>query len=161
MADKNREKSPGIALLLSFVPGLGAIYNGELLKGLSFMGIFVFFIYLLDSNFPTYETVFIALAFVGFYLYTIIDSYKVATTKFSVKESKGETEQRKQEDLSELNDPILSITVILFGFLFLFINLDIIDWETVRLYWPLLLIIAGIKLIYNFTKKEEKHEEKN
>ncbi len=125
------------------------------------MGIFVFFIYLLDSNFPTYETVFIALAFVGFYLYTIIDSYKVATTKFSVKESKGETEQRKQEDLSELNDPILSITVILFGFLFLFINLDIIDWETVRLYWPLLLIIAGIKLIYNFTKKEEKHEEKN
>ena len=122
------------------------------------MGIFVFFIYLLDSNFPAYETVFIALAFVGFYLYTIIDSYKVAMTKFSVKDTEGETEQNKQNKLSEVNDPILSITIILFGFLFLFINLDIIDWGTVRLYWPILLIIAGIKLIYNYTKKEDKHE---
>ena len=161
MADKNREKSPGIALLLSFVPGLGAIYNGELLKGLSFMGVFVFFIYLLDSNFPDFETVFIALSFAAFYLYTIVDSYKVASSDYIKEYTDSEDEKEIVSGAKkEAPDPILATTVLLFGILFLFINLNIINWRSVRLYWPVLLIIVGIKFVYNYIK-EDKNEKKN
>ncbi len=124
------------------------------------MGIFVFFIYLLDSNLPEFEEVFVALAFTGFYLYTIIDSYKVALNSNSNKPEAIEKGKEIVENIKSDSDPILAGIVLFFGFLFLFINLDIISWKTVRLYWPLALIIIGIKIIYNYLK-EDKNEEKN
>ncbi len=120
------------------------------------MGIFVFFIYLLDSHLPEFEEVFVALAFTGFYLYTIIDSYKVALNNNSKKTEILEKDKETFKKLNSDSDPILAGLVLFFGFLFLFINLDIISWKTVRLYWPLALIIIGIKIIYNYLKEDKK-----
>ena len=156
MANKNREKSAGIALLLSFVPGLGAIYNGELMKGISYMGIFAFFIYLLDEPaINTFEAIFLALALTGFYFYTIVEAYnkaKVSSGNLTRDKSTAKVEVKPIEQ----TDPLVSVTIILFGILFLLVNYHVINWNSVRNYWPIVLIILGGKLVYNYFKGGKK-----
>ena len=93
-------KIPGIALLLSFVPGLGALYNGEILKGFSFMGFFAFLIYLLATGKASGWEPLLAIALGIFYFYTIIDTYlscKRDANAFG--EEKIGSEERATKDL--------------------------------------------------------------
>jgi len=159
MENKKGKKSPGIALLLAFIPGLGAIYNEDLVKGVSYIGIFAFIIYLLASNPPGAQEVFLALGLTGFYVYTIIDSYNAAKRIQKAEVEEKEKKSQKKESPKSYEkpaDPVLSLIIIIFGLIFLLINLDIIEWRYIRDYWPLVLIILGGKLVYNSLKGGKK-----
>lgn len=73
--------SPALAAGLGFIPGLGAVYNGEYVKGLVQIAVFAGIIAILNS--PTSDSlqVFFAIGLGCFYFYLPIDSYRTAKLK--------------------------------------------------------------------------------
>jgi B-box zinc finger len=73
--------SPALATLLGFIPGLGAVYNGEYTKAIVQVAIFAGLITAVNSSaFEGYQA-FLGLAIACFYLYMPIDSYRVAKAR--------------------------------------------------------------------------------
>jgi RNA polymerase subunit RPABC4/transcription elongation factor Spt4/TM2 domain-containing membrane protein YozV len=79
-------KNPGVAAILSFfIPGLGNIYNGEIMIGVAFLIIEIllgaFGIFLMRSSSQIREgIIFIAVGFI-FWIYNIYSAYKMAEKK--------------------------------------------------------------------------------
>jgi hypothetical protein len=67
-------KNPGLAALLSLFPGMGNIYNGLYMRGLTFFIIVVSLIGITVHDHPLFG---MAVAF--FWLFNVIDSYRQAT----------------------------------------------------------------------------------
>jgi len=68
--------SPGLAALLSLIPGVGQMYNEQYAKGLVFVLIFAALIQLTDHVSGMF-----GLLIGGFYIYQIIDAYKTAEAR--------------------------------------------------------------------------------
>jgi hypothetical protein len=68
--------SPGVAMLLGFIPGVGAMYNGQFLKGFIHVVIFVLLIIAADNVSGLFG---ILIAFFIFYM--AFDAYKTAEAK--------------------------------------------------------------------------------
>jgi hypothetical protein len=73
-----KEKNPSLAAFLGIFPGMGAIYNGNIIKGITYMLIFTILIVLTDNaNEP--DAVVFGLMIAGFFIFQIIDSYNEAS----------------------------------------------------------------------------------
>ena len=72
--------SPGVALGLGFIPGVGAIYNGQVIKAMVQVLIFGSLIALGDRVHSPLDTIF-GLGAAAFYFYMVIDSYHTAKAK--------------------------------------------------------------------------------
>lgn len=68
--------SPGLAALLSLIPGVGQMYNEQYAKGLIFVLIFAALIQMADHVSGLF-----GLLIAGFYIYQIIDAYKTAEAR--------------------------------------------------------------------------------
>ena len=68
--------SPGLAALLSLIPGVGQMYNEQYAKGLIFVLIFAALIQLADHVSGMF-----GLLIAGFYIYQIIDAYKTGEAR--------------------------------------------------------------------------------
>lgn len=68
--------SPGLAALLSLIPGVGQMYNEQYAKGLVFVLIFAALIQLADHVNGLF-----GILIAGFYIYQIIDAYKTAEAR--------------------------------------------------------------------------------
>lgn len=67
--------SPGIAVLLGFIPGVGAMYNGQYAKGLVHLAVFAILVSLADHN-----GVF-GLFIAGWICYMVLDAYQTARAR--------------------------------------------------------------------------------
>ena len=134
--------SPGVALALGFIPGVGAIYNGQVLKGMVQVLIFGSLIALGDRVHGPLDTIF-GLGAAAFYFYMVIDSYQTAKAK---QLGKPASEWFGLGDL-KMNAPIGAAFLIGLGALFLLDNLGIPVFSQIGKYWPLLLIVAGVLLL--------------
>lgn len=68
--------SPGVAMLLGFIPGVGAMYNGQFLKGFIHVVIFVLLIIATDNVSGLFGIL------IGFFVfYMAFDAYKTAEAK--------------------------------------------------------------------------------
>jgi TM2 domain-containing membrane protein YozV len=65
--------SPGVAMLLGFIPGVGAMYNGQFMKGFIHVMAFVCMIWMADRFGPIMVPVFFA-----YFFYLVFDAYKTA-----------------------------------------------------------------------------------
>ena len=70
--------NPGLAATLGFIPGLGAVYNGEYIKALIHVLIFGGLIALLSSDLPGGYDAFFGIALGCFYFYMPIEAYRTA-----------------------------------------------------------------------------------
>lgn len=134
--------SPGVALALGFIPGVGAIYNGQLTKAISQVLIFGCLIALDNRVHGGLDVVF-GLAASAFYFYMVIDSYNTAKAKSMgkpVPDIFGLGEIR-------LNAPIGAGLLIVLGILFLLDNLGVPVISQISRFWPVLLIVAGFLLL--------------
>jgi hypothetical protein len=68
--------SPGVAMLLGFIPGVGAMYNGQFIKGFVHVIIFVMLI-IAANNISEYFGLLIAF----FFFYMVFDAYKTAQAR--------------------------------------------------------------------------------
>ncbi len=134
--------NPGLALFLGFIPGVGAIYNGQVMKGMVQVLLFGSLIAISDRVGGPLDTIF-GLGAAAFYFYMVIDSYQTAKRK-----ALG---QPVEEWLGfgdfKLNAPIGAALLIGLGALFLLDNLGIHVFESIGKFWPVLLIVIGILLL--------------
>jgi hypothetical protein len=141
------------AAVLGFVPGLGAVYNGEYVKALIHVCIFGGLIALLNGDIPNGFDPLIVFALICFYFYMPIDAYRVARAR--------ETGQPLPEGMSfeppaALNDgrvPTGPVILIGLGMLLLFANFGLFRWNWFGRFWPLALIGLGAWILFGRTRQ--------
>lgn len=134
--------SPGVALALGFIPGVGAIYNGQITKAIMQVLIFGSLVALSDRVHGPMDTIF-GLGASAFYCYMVIDSFQTARAKMSgkpVPEWFGFGELK-------VNAPIGAALLIGLGVLFLLDNLGVPVINQIGRFWPVVLIAAGLLLL--------------
>jgi hypothetical protein len=135
---------PGLAFVLGFIPGLGAIYNGEYNKALVHIVVFAGIILGLSSDFGDGLQAIFVLAVIIFPIYMAIDALRVAKAR-----STGEPLQDPFEAWSK-NRPIGPIVLIGIGALVLLHNFGFFEYFRVRqFFWPLVLIGVGALMLRN------------
>jgi hypothetical protein len=134
--------SPAAATALGFVPGLGAVYNGEYIKALIHIVVFAALIGILSSNdmSDAYQSMFGILLGV-FYLYMPIDAYRVAKARQA-----GTTPSSLLES-GRSNRPIGAAVLIILGVLFLLNNFGWLRGDWVAKASPVALIALGVWLL--------------
>lgn len=138
----NSDPNPGLALFLGFIPGVGAVYNGQVLKAIIQILIFGSLIALSHQTGGGFGTIF-GLGAAAFYFYMVIDSYQTARRK--------QLGQPVEEWLGvgsfRMDAPVSAIVLIALGALFLLDNFGIHIFRDVGRFWPVLLIVIGVFLI--------------
>jgi hypothetical protein len=134
--------NPGVALGLGFIPGVGAIYNGQVLKAIAQVLIFGSLIAMGDRVHGSGGGLF-GLAIAAFYFYMVIDSFQTAKRKsqgLPVEEWFGLGDAR-------LNAPIGAALLIGLGVMFLLDNFGVPIFPLVGRFWPLGLIAIGLLML--------------
>lgn len=134
--------SSGVALALGFIPGVGAIYNGQIMKAIVQVLLFGSLIALSNRVPGPMDTIF-GLGSAAFYFYMVIDSYQTARAKAfgqPVQEWFGLGEMK-------MNAPIGAAVLIGIGALFLLDNFGIPVFQHIGKFWPVLLIAVGVLLL--------------
>jgi len=153
--------SPGLALFLGMIPGVGAIYNGQYAKGMVHAVVWGVLMSIANSRASHgLEPVFV-MGVVAWMAYMAFEAYHTAR-----KRRMGEPvdEYSSLLDLrGRHNVPVVGIVLIVMGILLLLHTLELLNFEAVARYWPVLLIAAGAYLLYGrFTghdsPKEVGHE---
>ncbi len=156
---KRPPKSPFLAGLLAFfVPGTGAFYNGQMLKG------FVYVI--ITAGLITLQTTgegqpFLGIILGGFYIYQIIESVQIASA-INRKALKTEEEVIEIEEFPQLikaGSVFWGIVLLALGVVLLLANFEVIEYGTLFDFWPVVVIVIGLKFIVDYaTKKNGKAE---
>ncbi len=134
--------NPGVALCLGFIPGVGAIYNGQIVKAIFQVLIFGSILAFSDRLGSPYDNIFI-MGGVCFYFYMVMDSYQTAKRK----QLGQPTEEWFGLGDLKMNAPIGAALLIGLGVLFLLDNLGLPVFPRISKFWPLLLIVIGIILL--------------
>jgi TM2 domain-containing membrane protein YozV len=140
--------NPGLALFLGFIPGVGSIYNGQIVKAMVQVLLFGSLIALSNRVGGPFDTIF-GLGAAAFYFYMVIDSYQTARRK--------QLGQPPEEWLGlgdfKMNAPIGAALLIGLGALFLLDNFGIPVFESITRFWPVVLIVIGLIMIQHRIKR--------
>jgi len=152
-------KSPALAGILAFFfpIGTGALYNGQIKKAI--------FFFLAFSGLVTLQTSgrgqpFLALCLAGFCIYQIYDA--VHTAKLINLGYLGEDIEKQARAVEEIPEPVRSgsifwgLVLIVLGGVLLLANYQIIDYDTLFDFWPLIIIVIGFKFIVDYISREKK-----
>jgi hypothetical protein len=146
---------PFLAGLLGFVPGLGAVYNGQYVKGVVHAAIFGMLIAISTASDHDAVPALMVPMVVFFVLYMPIEAVRTAQAI------------RRGEDVKEMsgivgalfdanNDsPVPGILFIALGVLFLLFTLGILRAELVFNAWPLILVGLGAWRLYASIRRRE------
>ena len=137
------DTNPGLAATLGFIPGLGAVYNGEYVKGLIHVLVFGGLIALISSDIPGSYIAFLSIILACFYCYMPIDAYRVAKARRLGQAEPGALVESKS------NKPIGAFLLILVGVLFLLSNFDLLRTGWFEKVWPVGLIVLGGWLVWD------------
>src|SRR5271157_147098 len=138
--------SPGLALFLGMIPGVGAIYNGQYAKGLVHAIIWGILMSIANSSAANgLEPVFVGLV-IAWWGYMAFEAYHTARQRQA-----GEP----VDEYSSLIDlrggrshvPLAGVILIGLGAVLLLHTLDLFDFERVARFWPILLIALGVYLL--------------
>ena len=140
--------SPGLAFVLGLIPGVGAIYNGQYLKGLVHAIIFGLLVSLASAAEHTAGQPLLGMMCFAFYCYMPFEAYHTAKKRqagMAVEEWSSLLAQHRYASRAPLG-PIL---LIVFGVLFLLDTLRVIEFRELARFWPVLLILVGAFMLYN------------
>jgi cell wall-active antibiotic response 4TMS protein YvqF/B-box zinc finger protein len=130
---------PGVALVLGFIPGLGAVFNGEYMKALIHVLIFGSLIAAQDSHVSGGFHALLGLAIAAFYFYMPIDAYRVAKAR----ETGGASPEPLPIFDMQGRKPTGAFILIGLGIFLLLSNLGLFDWDWFGKLWPVGLIALG------------------
>src|SRR5579872_462532 len=131
--------SPPLAFFLGLIPGVGAIYNAQYAKGLVHAVIWGLLMSMANSSASRgLEPLFVILV-IAWWFYMAMEAYHTAR-----KRQAGE----QVDEYSSLIDfrghsgqtPVAGIALILLGVLLLLHTLDLLNFEKIAPYWPVVLI---------------------
>jgi TM2 domain-containing membrane protein YozV len=139
---------PVLALFLGFIPGVGAIYNGQYAKGLIHALVFGMLITIITNSRGGMMIPLVSILLAAWVFYMAIEAFHTAS-----KRRKG----LEVEEFSSLIDvqpkqgrfPVGALLLIAIGFILLLDTTDIINIEQLTRYWPMGLIVVGVYMLYN------------
>jgi TM2 domain-containing membrane protein YozV len=148
-----RMPSPTVAALLGFIPGAGALYNGQFTKALIHVLAFASFIWLAAEGYGLFGGLMIAFSV----LYMVADAYKTAEARqyglpvpdpFGLASLFGETHVRAGAVVADpkRSFPAGAVILIAIGGLFLLRTLSVWRPDFDR-FWPVILIVIGAVLL--------------
>ena len=152
--------SPALAFFLGLIPGVGAIYNGQYAKGLLHAIVWGVLMSIANAgDAHGLEPVFVILV-IAWWAYMALEAHHTA--------QRLQRGQPVDEYSSLLNlrgghgrAPVAGIGLIVLGVLLLLHTLDLLNFDYVARYWPVLLIAAGVYLLWErFSRRdgEVRHE---
>lgn len=145
----NGGPNPGLALFLGFIPGVGSIYNGQMVKAIVQVGIFGGLVALTDRVNGPFGVI-LGLGTAAFYFYMVIDSYQTARRKqlgLPAEEWLGLGEFK-------INAPVGAALLLALGVLLLLnITFDIPLFDSIEKFWPVILIVIGLVLLQHHLRR--------
>jgi Domain of unknown function (DUF5668)/B-box zinc finger len=163
------ESHAALAGALGFIPGLGAVYNGEYMKALVHILIFGGIIAALTQDLPTALYPILGVGLGVFYFYMPIEAYRTAKAKAveaaavqraqaglpvepGIAGTAGASVPPGNEGWVSAQDrhfnPIGAIILIGLGVLFLLGNFGLLREDWISRGWPLILIVVGVGLLF-------------
>ncbi len=142
----NRDVSPGLAFGLGFIPGVGAIYNGQYAKGLVHAIMVGLIISIMDSAPGNLEPL-LAFLMTGFWLYMPFEAYHTAKRR-QLGQPVDEFSSLIPMGPGKSRIPVAPLVLIVLGIVFLLNNLEILELRRMLRYWPVILIAVGIYMLY-------------
>jgi hypothetical protein len=137
---------PALALILGFIPGVGAIYNGQYAKGLIHAVVFGLLVSIVSSMHGPLEPLF-GLLIGAWVFYMAFEAYHTARKRrygVSVEEFSSLFDVRPTQG----RFPAGAVLLIGLGFILLLDTTDIISMEQLERYWPVALILFGLYMLY-------------
>ncbi len=137
--------SPGVALALGFIPGVGAIYNGQYAKAFVHVVVLGILISILDSGAARSVEPLFGLLLSAFWIYMAIEAYHTAK-----KRAAGEAVDEwsglisTERGLGRSGGALLLIGL---GVVFLLNNMGVLSLSSLLKFWPLLLILVGVIML--------------
>jgi hypothetical protein len=140
--------SPGLAFILGWIPGVGAIYNGQYAKGLVHAMVWGILVSVTSSGRASHglEPLF-GMGIAVWCFYMAFEAYHTAR-KRRMGEPVDEYSSLVNFSRHRGQVPVAGIALIVLGVLLLLHTLDLLDFEYVARYWPVLLIAAGGYMLY-------------
>jgi len=138
---------PAIALILGFIPGVGAICNGQYAKGLIHAVIFGLLVSAAASTHMAPVNIICGIMIAAWVFYMAFEAFHTALRRkrgLPVEELSSIFEVRPSHNRM----PLGAIFLVVVGFLLLLQTTDIISVEVFGRYWPVALIALGIYLLY-------------
>jgi hypothetical protein len=139
--------SPGLAFFLGWIPGVGAIYNGQYAKGLVHAVIWGILVSITNSYAANGLEPLFGMLIAVWMFYMAFEAYHTARKRRMgepVDEYSSILDLRGRKE----NVPVAGIALVVLGVLMLLHTLDLLSFERVARYWPILLIAAGVYLLY-------------
>lgn len=138
--------NPALAAVLGFIPGVGAMYNGQFVKGLAHVVIFAALIGLGG------EAEFFGVVAAFFYFYMVFDAYSTAKARQTGQPLPDPFGFNRLTGSSVAADipqgaPVGAVILIGLGVLFLLDNLGVNAFRWMGRFWPVILIALGVWLI--------------
>lgn len=136
--------NPSVAFLLGFVPGLGAVYNGEYIKALVHVAIFVIlFSAGVNGDLSPGSEAALWICISAYWIYMAIDAHRTAKLRLAGHAPADPFATWGKEK------PIGPIILIALGVLFLLEKFGIFSIHRLFEFWPIFLIGAGLLMLRN------------
>ncbi len=139
--------SPGLAFVLGLIPGVGAIYNAQYAKGLVHALIFATIISILNADIGSAGQAFFGILVPIWIFYMAFEAYHTARRRqmgLPVDEYSSIVNLGPRSE----NAPVAGILLVVIGVVLLLHTLGLFQFEYLGRYWPVLLIAAGVYLLY-------------
>jgi hypothetical protein len=137
-----------LAFVLGLIPGVGAIYNGQYIKGLVHAVVFGVIISLISGNDDGSAAPFLGILLAAFVFYMPFEAYHTAK-KRQMGIVVDEWSSLISQDRFANRAPMGPIILIGVGFLFLLHTLNLLEFRRVGRFWPVLLIVIGAYMLYS------------
>ncbi|MFB3829448.1 MAG: B-box zinc finger protein [Bryobacteraceae bacterium] len=141
------ECSPALACILGFIPGVGAIYNGQYAKGLVHAIIFGLLVSIMGSHAEGSFGPMFGVLLTAWIFYMAIEAFHTCRRR------------RLGEEVDEFSSlvnlrgragtfPAGALVLIALGVVLLLDTMNILRFREIARYWPVLLILAGLYMLY-------------
>lgn len=147
--------SPGLAFLLGLIPGVGAIYNGQYVKGLIHVVVLGILISIVSSSEAAggMEPLFGMMIGVWVF-YMAFEAYHTAR-KRQLGQHVDEFSSLVPLHGQRSSFPVGPAVLIAIGLLFLLNNMEIVRFSQIIRYWPIALIALGVYMLYERVSSSE------
>jgi hypothetical protein len=139
--------SPGLAFVLGMIPGVGAIYNGQYVKGLIHVIILGILISIVSSDASAGLTPLFSMLIGVWWAYMAFEAYHTAK-KRQFGHPVDEFSSIVPLHSNRRGFPAGPVILIAFGVLFLMNTMDVLHFDRMIRYWPVLLIVLGGYMLY-------------
>ncbi len=132
---------------------MGAFYNSQPIKGFVYLLVFAGLV-TVQSHGDAQP--FMGILLGGFYIYQIIDSI-YTSNNINRRTLTGEDVEEVKEELPEFvrtGSVFWGIVLLALGGILLLANFDVISYDTVFDFWPLVIIVVGVKLVADYVTKK-------